>query len=66
MENTNRYRLLTGTVSLPSDVQWQFVEISRDIAYLRPDLPVSASRHGVIATSRVLTAKECRRKVEVA
>jgi hypothetical protein len=66
MDNTNRYRLMTETVSLPADVKWEFVEISQDIAYLRPDLPVSASRHGVIVTSRPLTARECRRKVEVA
>ena len=34
------------------------VEAPRDIAHLRPDLPVSAHRYGTLALSRPLTAEE--------
>jgi hypothetical protein len=45
-------------VSLPVGIKWEFVEAPHDIAHLRADLPVSANRHGVIATDRPLTMEE--------
>lgn len=61
MELTNRYRPMirpASMVALPVGVKWEFVEAPRDIAHMRPDLPVSDSRYGVIATDRPLTMDE--------
>lgn len=61
MENTNRYRPMirpASMVSLPVGIKWEFIEAPHDIAHLRSDLPVSANRHGVIATDRPLTMEE--------
>jgi hypothetical protein len=62
MAHTNRYRVLTAKpLSLPSDIAWEYMEIPRELAYLRPDLPVSNHKNGVIVTNRPLTAREQRR-----
>jgi hypothetical protein len=61
MELTNRYRPMirpASMVSLPVGIKWEFVEAPHDIAHMRQDLPVSANRHGVIATDRPLTMEE--------
>jgi hypothetical protein len=47
--------------TLPTGLQWQYVEAPWDLAHRRADLPRSSHRHGVIATSRALTAEECER-----
>lgn len=57
----NRYRPMirpASMVTLPVGVKWEFVEAPHEIAHLRSDLPVSANRHGVIATDRPLTLEE--------
>lgn len=45
--------------TLPRGIVWDYVEAPWDLAHLRPELPRSAHRHGVIAVSRPLTADEC-------
>ena len=49
-----------GFATMPTGLKWDYVEVPRDIAHLRPNLPVSAHRYGVIACDRELTEKECR------
>jgi hypothetical protein len=44
--------------ALPRDMTWQYAEAPHDIAYRLPHLPRSNHRHGVIETSRKLTAEE--------
>lgn len=46
-----------GIGTIPRDVQWEYVE-APDYVTLRPDLPRSSHRHGLIKTSRPLTADE--------
>ena len=47
--------------TLPSGLQWQYVEAPWDLAHMRSDLRRSQHRHGVIATCRQLTVEECER-----
>ena len=49
-----------GFATMPAGLKWDYVEVPRDIAHLRPNLPVSAHRYGVIACDRELTEKDCR------
>ena len=49
-----------GFATMPAGLKWDYVEVPREIAHLRPNLPVSRHRHGVIACDRELTKKECR------
>ena len=49
-----------GFATMPAGLKWNYVEVPRDIAHLRPNLPVSAHRYGVIACDRELTEKERR------
>jgi len=49
-----------GFATMPAGLKWDYVEVPREIAHLRPSLPVSAHRYGVIACDRELTEKECR------
>ena len=49
-----------GFATMPAGLKWDYIEVPRDIAHLRPNLPVSAHRYGVIACDRELTEKECR------
>jgi hypothetical protein len=61
MDTTNRYRPMirpASMVTLPAGIRWEFVEAPYDLAHMRPDLPVSANRYGVIATDRSLTMDE--------
>lgn len=61
---TNRYRPMLRPASfatLPSGLQWEYVEAPYDIAHLRPDLPVSRNPHGIIQTVRPLTTDEMER-----
>ena len=44
--------------ALPPGVTAELIAAPRDIAHLRPDLPVSAHRYGTLALSRPLTAEE--------
>ena len=58
----HRYRPLlrpAGFATMPAGLKWDYVEVPRDIAHLRPNLPVSRHRYGVIACDRELTVKEC-------
>ena len=48
-----------GFATMPAGLKWDYVEVPRDIAHLRPNLPVSRHRYGVIACDRELTVKEC-------
>ncbi len=50
-----------GFATMPPGLKWDYVEVPREIAHLRPSLPVSAHRHGVIACERELTEDECQR-----
>lgn len=47
-----------GFATLPAGLQWEFVEMPPDLAHRRPELPRSAHRYGVIATSRPLKNEE--------
>ena len=47
-----------GFATMPAGLKWDYVEVPRDIAHLRQNLPVSAHRYGVIACERELTEKE--------
>ncbi len=49
-----------GFATMPAGLKWDYVEVPRDIAHLRANLPVSRHRYGVIACERELTEKECR------
>ena len=49
-----------GFATMPAGLKWDYVEVPRDIAHLRQNLPVSAHRYGVIVCERELTEKECR------
>ena len=49
-----------GFATMPAGLKWNYVEVPRDIAHLRPNLPVSRHRYGVIACDRELTEKERR------
>ena len=49
-----------GFATMPAGLKWDYVEVPPDIAHLRPNLPVSAHRYGVIACDRELTEKEYR------
>lgn len=63
-EQLNRYRPMLRPASfatLPDDLTWEYVEAPWDLAHLRPDLPRSDNRHGVIATDRPLTSEERER-----
>ena len=40
---------------------WDFVEVPRDLATKRPDLPMSQRMFGVIAYDRQLTEEEVKR-----
>lgn len=47
--------------TLPSGLEWNYIEIPRgdyDLATRRPELPMSRHPHGIIATTRQLTARE--------
>ena len=50
-----------GFATMPPGLKWDYVEVPREIAHLRPSLPVSAHRHGIIACERELTEDECQR-----
>ena len=47
-----------GFATMPAGLKWDYVEVPREIAHLRQNLPVSAHRYGVIACERELTEKE--------
>ena len=49
-----------GFATMPAGLKWDYVEVPREIAHLRQNLPVSAHRYGVIVCERELTEKECR------
>ena len=49
-----------GFATMPAGLKWDYVEAPREIAHLRPTLPVSAHRYGVIACNREFTGKEWR------
>ena len=49
-----------GFATIPAGLKWDYVEVPREIAHLRQNLPVSRHRYGVIACDRELTEKECR------
>ena len=48
-----------GFATMPPGLKWDYVEVPREIAHLRPNLPVSRHRYGVIACDRELTEREC-------
>jgi hypothetical protein len=50
-----------GFATMPPGLKWDYVEVPREIAHLRPNLPVSRHRYGVIACERELTEEECQR-----
>jgi len=50
-----------GFATLPAGLQWEFAEMPPDLSHRRPDVPRSAHRYGVIATSRPLTSEELER-----
>ena len=50
-----------GFATMPPGLKWDYVEVPREIAHLRPNLPVSRQRYGVIACERELTEEECQR-----
>jgi hypothetical protein len=50
-----------GFATMPPGLKWDYVEVPREIAHLRPALPVSRHRYGVIACERELTEEECQR-----
>lgn len=50
-----------GFATMPPGLKWDYVEVPREIAHLRPTLPVSRHRYGVIACERELTEEECQR-----
>ena len=57
----HRYAMLyrpAGFATLPPRLQWSYAEAPHDIAFQRPDLPLSTYRHGVILTDRILTDAE--------
>lgn len=57
----NTYRPLlrpAGFDTLPRGIQWDYVEMPRDISHRRPELPVSLHPHGVISTDKPLTQEE--------
>lgn len=57
-----RYRpllRLPGFATLPPGVVWEYVQMPPDLAHLRPELPRSEHRFGIIATHRALSAEEC-------
>ncbi len=59
----HRYRPLlrpAGFATMPAGLKWDYVEVPREIAHLRPNLPVSRHRYGVIVCERELTKTECR------
>ena len=49
-----------GFATMPAGLKWDYVEVPREIAHLRPNLPVSRQRYGVIGCERELTKTECR------
>ena len=49
-----------GFATMPAGLKWDYVEVPREIAHLRPNLPVSRHRYGVIVCERELTKTECR------
>ncbi len=49
-----------GFATMPAGLKWDYVEVPREIAHLRQNLPVSRHRYGVIACDRELSEKECR------
>ncbi|MHB1869650.1 MAG: hypothetical protein ACYCT1_02190 [Steroidobacteraceae bacterium] len=50
-----------GFATMPAGLKWDYVEAAQEIAHLRPTLPVSRHRYGVIACDRKLTPEECQR-----
>ena len=50
-----------GFATMPPGLKWDYVEVPREIAHLRPTLPVSRHRYGVIVCERELTEEECQR-----
>lgn len=55
-----RYRP-PGFATLPAGLVWEFVQMPPDIAHRRPDVPRSAYRFGMIATTRALSDEELER-----
>ena len=49
-----------GFATMPAGLRWDYVEVPREIAHLRPNLPVSRHRYGVIVCECELTKTECR------
>ncbi len=47
-----------STFTLPAGLIWEYVEVPREIAPWRPDLPVSQHIYGTFKTLRPLTADE--------
>jgi hypothetical protein len=47
--------------TLPPGLAWEYVESPTSIGHNRPDLPMSIHTHGIIATTRQLTAEELDR-----
>ena len=54
-----------GFATMPPGLKWDYVEVPREIAHLRPNLPVSRHRYGIIACERELTEDE-RQRYELA
>ena len=61
----HRYRPLLRPAAfggIPKSLgEWVYVEMPPDIAHMRPDVPPSRHRHGVVAFRRPLTDDERRR-----
>jgi hypothetical protein len=47
-----------GYTTLPQGIVWDYVEVPPDLAFYRPDLPVSRYPYGIIKTDRQLTKQE--------
>jgi len=47
-----------GFATLPAGIGWDYVEVPPNLAFYRPDLPVSRYTYGLIKTDRQLTKPE--------